>query len=363
VWRDLVAAPFRHGRRRHVAGWASQLGGAAHLRLLTKANVVGFIHRSGRISAVEVALPDRTLVVHADVFVLAVGGIDNPRLLLNSRPVLAAMGDAARNVGRFFMEHLHFVPAYLEPSDPDGLTAMVELFGDHSGAAHWVTPADDVVRRHDLLRVGLAGVPIHPSSIDPAVSAFGELVRIFPFGPWSLQQRVRQAARIASGATAVASAITARMRREPRNALAIAAMGEQAPYSESSITLGPGSDRFGVPLAGLDWRIASHEIDAVRRTTELLAGEVERAGVGRVVSIWDQGLDRPDLITGGWHHMGTTRMGADPSTSVVDGDCKVHGLDNLYMGGSSVFATGGYANPTLTLVALAIRLGRHLAGS
>ena len=65
---------------------------------------------------------------------------------------------------------------------------------------------------------------------------------------------------------------------------------------------------------------------------------------------------------GGYHHMGTTRMGADAAQSVVDANLKVHGLANLYMAGSSVFPTGGWVNPTLTILALSFRLADHLAG-
>ena len=65
---------------------------------------------------------------------------------------------------------------------------------------------------------------------------------------------------------------------------------------------------------------------------------------------------------GGHHHMCTTRMSADPREGVVDADCKVYGVSNLYIGGSSVFATGGYATPTYTIVQLALRLGDHLGG-
>jgi choline dehydrogenase-like flavoprotein len=65
-------------------------------------------------------------------------------------------------------------------------------------------------------------------------------------------------------------------------------------------------------------------------------------------------------FTCGGHTMGTTRMGNDPASSVVDENCRVHGFGNLFLAGSSVFTTGGYANPTLTIVALAMRLGDHL---
>ena len=61
--------------------------------------------------------------------------------------------------------------------------------------------------------------------------------------------------------------------------------------------------------------------------------------------------------------MGTTRMSADPAQGVVDADCRVHGMANLYVAGSSVFPTCGSANPTLTIVALALRLAAHLKGT
>jgi choline dehydrogenase-like flavoprotein len=68
----------------------------------------------------------------------------------------------------------------------------------------------------------------------------------------------------------------------------------------------------------------------------------------------------PDFTGGGWHHMGTTRMSNDPASGVVDKNCKVHGLANLYIAGSSCFTTAGAANPTLSLVALSLRLAAHL---
>jgi choline dehydrogenase-like flavoprotein len=65
-------------------------------------------------------------------------------------------------------------------------------------------------------------------------------------------------------------------------------------------------------------------------------------------------------VSPGGHHMGTTRMGADPKTSVVDKDCRTHQVTNLYIAGSSVFPTAGDSNPTLTIVALAHRLADTL---
>jgi choline dehydrogenase-like flavoprotein len=94
-----------------------------------------------------------------------------------------------------------------------------------------------------------------------------------------------------------------------------------------------------------------------------LGAEVARLNLGRVrLADWllDGSSALPSDVRGGFHHMGTTRMAADPKDGVVDADCRVHGIENLFVAGSSVFATGGCANPTLTIVALALRLSNHL---
>ncbi len=99
---------------------------------------------------------------------------------------------------------------------------------------------------------------------------------------------------------------------------------------------------------------------SLRRTHELIGRAFGSAGLGRV----QLGIENPpslDNVYTGYHHMGTTRMHDDPRQGVVDANCRVHSVDNLFVAGSSVFTTGGMANPTLTITALAIRLADHLA--
>jgi choline dehydrogenase-like flavoprotein len=98
----------------------------------------------------------------------------------------------------------------------------------------------------------------------------------------------------------------------------------------------------------------------VERFHQILTSAVATAGVGEFRSSLDRGGEWRKRVTGGRHHMGTTRMSDSPATGVVDADCRVFGVDNLYVAGSSVFPTVGYANPTLTIVALALRLAEHL---
>jgi choline dehydrogenase-like flavoprotein len=94
---------------------------------------------------------------------------------------------------------------------------------------------------------------------------------------------------------------------------------------------------------------------------DVLDAELRRLGLGRVVGTeWLDGEDWAGRLEDAFHNIGTTRMSADPATGVVDADCQVHGVPGLYVCGSSVFPTSGYANPTLTIVALALRLADHL---
>jgi choline dehydrogenase-like flavoprotein len=137
----------------------------------------------------------------------------------------------------------------------------------------------------------------------------------------------------------------------------------QAPNPASRVTLGRERDALGMPRATLDWRLTSLDRRSFRAFYDVLGRELGRIGVGRVRMLdWVTSTDEswPASLGGGWHHMGTTRMHADPKQGVVDANCRVHGLGNLSVAGPSVYPTGGCANPTLTLVALSLRLSDRL---
>lgn len=136
-------------------------------------------------------------------------------------------------------------------------------------------------------------------------------------------------------------------------------MSEQAPNPMSRVTLSSEKDRFGRNFARLDWRLSAIDKQSIRRSQEILGKELNRAGLGRLyIELSDE--TPPQAITGGWHQMGTTRMHRDPRKGVVNEHCRVHGISNLYISGPSVFPTSGYANPALTIVALAVRLADHI---
>jgi choline dehydrogenase-like flavoprotein len=138
---------------------------------------------------------------------------------------------------------------------------------------------------------------------------------------------------------------------------------EQAPNPESRVRLGDTLDPLSVPRIALDWRLSELDKRSLLAGHQAVAEELGRTGLGRLqIDDWlsaDLTSWAPEL-EGGHHHMGTTRMSRDPSQGVVDPSSRVHGIANLYVAGSSVFPTCGSANPTLTIVALALRLATQL---
>ncbi len=143
------------------------------------------------------------------------------------------------------------------------------------------------------------------------------------------------------------------------NATELTVRSEQSPFRESRITLTEDLDALGMPRVALDWRIAPEDDVRTRRAMVILARELGAAGIAR---LWIPG-DASRFVwrqDPGGHHMGATRMGTDPATSVVNADSRTHQVENLYITGGSVFTTGGDSNPTLTIVALAHRLADTL---
>lgn len=151
--------------------------------------------------------------------------------------------------------------------------------------------------------------------------------------------------------------------------LSFSSHSEQAPNPDSRVYLANEIDEFGQRRLVLDWRLMEIDHASIRKTVEIMASNFGATDLGRVMTAFDERDDvwatplsaqENDIPAGNFHHMGTTRMHDDPKKGVVDSNLKIHGLDNLYIAGSSVFPTSGFANPTLSLVALTCRLSDHL---
>ena len=132
---------------------------------------------------------------------------------------------------------------------------------------------------------------------------------------------------------------------------------EQSPRPENRITLSQDSDSLGCPKLELHWHWPKEDIEQTLKAQHLIGQGLENAGLGQFQPVFDpQGLPNIERPVGSHHLMGTTRMHENPKYGVVTPDCQVHGINNLFVVGSSTFPTGGYANPTLTIVAMTLRL-------
>jgi choline dehydrogenase-like flavoprotein len=140
--------------------------------------------------------------------------------------------------------------------------------------------------------------------------------------------------------------------------LSIVNYSEQEPNIASRVYLNHEKDNLGMPKLVLDWRLSDRSFNSSLRLMHLLDEHFRRCGAGHI----EQDLTEIKALpyTDASHHLGTTRMSADEHTGVVDANCRVHGVKNLYVAGSSVFPTAGHANPTLTIAAMSLRLADYL---
>jgi choline dehydrogenase-like flavoprotein len=277
------------------------------------------LDRGERVEALECAGRDGSRAeVRAATFVLALGAVENARALL-----LAGIGGDW--TGRGFMEHPR--DRTLRLVEPTRSLARREEFYEVTRAgASWgrwgriaVDEAD--LRRHRILN---ASATMYPS--------------------WDHRIRMRGPFR--------------RLLGKPRSGVFVVTINlEQAPDRDNRITLSTRTDAFGTPFPRLAWRWNPVDEASRVRVRELIRSRLERERFGRI-----EQREQPVPDPNAHHHAGTTRMAATPGQGVVDEHCRVFGTENLYVAGASVFPTAGFANPTLTILALALRLAAHLTG-
>ncbi|MEQ8717548.1 MAG: GMC family oxidoreductase [Acidimicrobiales bacterium] len=319
--------------------------------------------------------------VAARAFVLAAGGIDNARaLLLLAGPDDRGPGNRHGLVGRFFTEHPHRRTAVIRTRssllDPVEQTRHATTDGEL-----WFFTDPDEARRRGTGSLGIgvnAAGPLifargrwldRPAEGD---GAFGELWRHSlrhdrsPSPADLVRAGVRDpvpaASHLARRAVAAVDACRlAKRRRSEERFYSLHVMAEHRSLPDNRVTLSPRKASDGLPLARLHFTLDDGTLADIRANHEAFVDSLRRRLDGELVSR-SADYRSPAGFSWGYHHMGTTRMHPDPARGVVDADCRVHDLDNLYVAGSSVFPTSGVTNPTFTLVALALRLADHLAG-
>jgi choline dehydrogenase-like flavoprotein len=353
-------------------------------------------------------LARNTFSVQAKTFILATGGIENARLLLlSNKQQPAGLGNQNDLVGRFFMEHPRFEPARIIPTNRLLPTRFYETH--HVGKTSikgYIGLTTETLRQEQLVDVQLTFDPVFDSRLmdaieSQAVSSLQTLIRAFRRG-LKLDNLDDHLANVLSdlmhwqgAAVGLApvpvpnpEALSTLLNTPPEERehlvrdylgdIAFAAYADVSgnipldhirvgtridpvPNPDSRVMLGSTRDQLGQPRAQLNWQLSPLDKQSVRRTLEIFGTELGRANLGRLqINLSDDDAEWPDDTRGGWHHMGTTRMSDDPKQGVTDRNCRVHGIDNLFIAGSSLFPTSGSGTPTLTLVSLALRLADHI---
>lgn len=354
----------RYRRLQFGAAYRDELVKASSIVLYTHANVTS-VNRATDGDHVETVtvrtIAGSAFTVRAETYVLATGGIENARILLASHGVQrAGLGNQHDLVGRFFTEHIWYPSGVIVPTAPEaprsGYADEVALSAAQNLRFHVALP-EQVVRDAAIpdFRTELQIVKTHRYA--DSVMALAALREDVRRSRWP-QHAARHLRTIVTQPGAIARFL---MNSQGPAVYRLQNFSEQAPNPDSRIALSGERDALGMNRATVDWRLSSIDRDGILKAHQLIAAEVRRSGFGHMKI--EMEIDEAELLPGacgGSHHMGTTRMHDNPRRGVVDANCRIHGLHNIYVAGSSVFPTAGYANPTLTLVALAIRLADHL---
>jgi len=373
------------------ARYADRLRSARNVRVLLHANLSQLNFQANGLAVESLTLKtlDRKQInVRARQVVLAVGGLETARILLANRDKWSqGIGNQHDLVGRYYMCHIAGTLGTLKQNGTDrvwhgyditddgiycrrrlALTAQVQRehrIGNFIARLHHPRITDPEHRTAVLSALQLAkgmisyeyGKRLHGGEqlswrtwmqhLRNVVTGPGE---ILAFGHHMLRDRFLSTRKFPSVII-----------KSTAGHYSLDFHAEQEPNAGSRVTLSDDRDELGMQRLLVDWRYTRQDIGTVSEAVRLLAADLRSSGVG----VFEYDPDSVELESTrygayGGHHLGTARMGNDPRTSVVDANCRIHGIDNLFVAGGAVFPTSSQANPTLTIVALALRLGAEL---
>ncbi len=282
-------------------------------------------------------LTQNNFLIRAKHFVLALGGIENARLLLISNKICkSGLGNQNDLVGRFFMEHPHVQ------------IGRIFLYNQKSN-----------MNLYRYLKP--ESFPHHTYGLLFTSASFQEQNHLLNFScrfePYDVGD-INMIHRVATG-TSEFDLGTKKNNLDELYYDSMILVSEQEPNPASRVILSDSLDALGQPKISLEWKLTKQDYNSIWFSIKEIVRQIGLRGMGRI-QLYDKEDAAFSRIWGGCHHMGTTRMCDDPSQGVVNQDCKVYNIHNLFIAGSSVFPTGGCVNPTLTIVALALRLADHL---
>lgn len=313
--------------------------------LLFDANLTDLETNGGSITSAKVVDSNgNRRRVRARRYILATGGIENSRLLMWSN--VQTNGQLVKNanaLGRYWMEHPHLNlgEAILASKHPYITDDWIPFFNNDRNVAFFA-PTPDTIVEEGILNCGLRFFPV---SYEGARKIVADIACVAP--DWGKRALHQLGKNLVCGGQ-------------------IQAVIEQEPRAVNRIELSDERDALGIPRPRLHWQKSDNDIRTAQITALRFGEYLARSNIGRLrLDPWvlgDGDIPAVDQFTGA-HHMGGTRMANSAKDGVVDSNCKVFGQSNLYIAGSSIFRSGGHANPTLTIVQLALRLANHLQGT
>ena len=370
---QITTVLFRQSPVKFGSSYRPMLAKSISVRIYLHANVMRlqFSAAAQSMTAVEVAtLNGHKFDVRPRLTILAAGGIENARLLLlSAKGSRRGPANANGQVGRYFTEHGYVDSAIYVPAAAAGSMRFYLQNPVRDGGSLRVARGALSVAAARQLRDGLLNCAMHfrpayethPAFDSPRVQAMLQAWDMLK-GRAVPDRMVSKIAYATGAPGALVSAVWSKLRSEP-NASAqwrMRALFECAADPDNRIELSDARDAIGRPTARLYWRMRETDLRSVARSHLILDDALRAARLGHLRLRSEQPDKWLAAAEPGMHHMGTTRMHDDPLQGVVDRNCRVHGIDNLFITGSSVFPTAGCANPTLTVVALSLRLAAYL---
>ncbi|MDB2407370.1 GMC family oxidoreductase [Jannaschia sp.] len=361
----LYLDALRFARRRDLSADLTTLQADPNLRIVLGASAVGLGDRgTPRTLRVRLAC-GRRMTVAARAVVLACGAVETARLLLASRQRPGGVADPHDMIGRCFMDHPYLFGPHIDAAAPQLAPLTVPDFDaverQRGGFAVWRATPDPAgpsigAAAFLLPRLGFQRHPDFETPGGKAVRHLAELVRterVLSRDTLPELARLWRPAALRSGLRSLRDSV----RPNPKPTLRIQV--ESLPDPESRITLAENGTVTDLPRVHVHWRTGQAERDATRDLIDRIGAHLTAHGLGRLSGSYDM-RSWPASQSGGKHHMGGARMSQDASRGVVAPDLSVHGESGLYVAGSAVFPTSGWANPTLTIAALSLRLADHL---
>ena len=352
--------------------YREELRRADNITVLLHANLTG-ISANAEANMVEsvtvTALNNASRSIKAKYYILCCGAIENARmLLLTAAGEAPGLGNRHDLVGRFYMDHLRGQTGFLVTSER--LPAVEDVFNYYispEGIQYQIGLALSAEAQRERELLNCCAILEYQGDPESGITEGQAIWRELQHGRWA-EDIGEKVWRVVRDLDAVVGNVRRRLTsgRHPLMPLKSAPIIidlEQAPNPESRVTLSADKDALGQRKVRLDWRLTDLERRTTEQFTTMAAVELTRLQLGRCrLDPWvaEPVRDWASNLSEAYHQTGTTRMAADPRHGVVDPTCRVHGVENLYVAGSSVFPTGGHANPTFTIVALALRLADHL---